>query len=414
MKNLEKSTLAVRKRSVAGGARGQSVGGDRRYNLGTLGKGLKILDLLERAGRPLRIQDIVQASGMERGGVFRILSTLDAAGYIERLEDKRYRAIFRRRRIRLGYSAPLSGSPFRHDVTLSIQRAAAAASLELIMLNCSEENPDEHLANAQTFIDAKVDLVIVFLTPDLFAHMLADRFVTAGLPVIAVETPIPGAVFFGGNNFRAGVLAGNALGAYARDHWKRRFDRLILLESSSAASAVQARVSGAVAGVREIVGDLHESQIIHLDGLAHRDSSRAAVEKLFRSAPAQSRTLIAAFNDPSAIGALEAVKATGRERLAVVVGQNATAESRAEIRRNDSPLIASVAYFPERYGDRLAALAMSMLSREQTPLAVYTDHVLLDAHNIARYYPSESQAGWAQSSETPQTHLRQGGLPRVL
>lgn len=363
---------------------------DQKYRLGTLEKGLKILDLLERAGQPMRIQDIVQASAMERGGVFRILSTLASSGYIERLPDKRYRAVFRRRKIRLGYSAPLSGNPFRRDVTLSIQRAAADASLELIMLNCSEENPDEHLANAQTFIEAKVDLAIVFLTPDLFAHMLADRFVTAGLPVIAVETPIPGAVFFGGNNFRAGFMAGNALGAFARDHWDRQLDRLVLLESSSAAPAVQARLSGAVAGVRDILGDLPESKIIHLDGYAHQDSSRSATEKLFKSIPRKSRTLISAFNDPSAIGALEAVRASAREEFAVVVGQNATAESRAEICRADSPLIASVAYFPERYGDRLTTLAMSMLNREQTPLAVYTDHVLLDAHNIAHYYPDEA------------------------
>lgn len=364
-------------------------GQETKYRLGTLEKGLKVLELLERAGKPLRIQDIVEASGMERGGVFRILSTLAGVGYVERLGDKRYRAVFRRRRIRLGYSAPLSGNPFRRDVTLSIQRAAAASSLELIMLNCSEENPDEHLANVQTFIEAKVDLVIIFLAPDLFAHMLADRFVTAGLPVIAVETPIPGAIFFGGNNFRAGFLAGNALGAFARDRWKRQFDHLVLLESSSAASAIQARLSGAVAGVRDVLGELDESRIVHLDGLAHRDSSRVAVEKLLKSLSPKARTLISAFNDPSAIGALEAVRAAGREKVAVVVGQNATAESRAEIRHGGSPLIASVAYFPERYGERLAGLAMSMINHEKTPLAVYTDHVLLDSRNIGSYYPIE-------------------------
>jgi ribose transport system substrate-binding protein len=362
---------------------------NERYSLGTLEKGLRILDLLERANRPLRIQDIVESSGMERGGVFRIVSTLAAAGYIERLKDKRYHVIFRRRRIRLGYSAPLSGSPFRRDVTLSIQRAAASASLELLMLNCGEDNPGEHIANAQMLIDAKVDLIIVFLTLDLSTHVLADRFVTAGLPVIAVETPIPGAVFFGGNNFRAGFMAGNALGAYARDHWNRQFDRLVLVESSLAAPATQARLSGAVAGVREILPDFPESRIIHLDGLAHSESSCAAVDKLLKSLPPRSQLLISAFNDPSAIGALEAVRAASREETVVVVGQNATAESRAEISKPRSPLIASVAYFPERYGDRLVTLAMSILNREQTPLAVYTEHVLLDAHNISRFYPRD-------------------------
>lgn len=365
---------------------------NRQYRLGTLEKGLKILDLLERAGRPLRIQDIVASSQMERGGVFRILSTLESSGYIERLADKRYRANFRRRRIRLGFSAPLSGNPFRRDVTLSIQRASSDSALDLVMLNCSEDNPEEHIGNAQTFIDAKVDLAIVFLTLDSFAHVLADRFITAGLPVIAVETPIPGAVFFGGNNFRAGFLAGHALGTYARDRWKRQFDKLVLIESSLAAPATQARLSGAVAGVRDVLPDLPESSIVHLDGLSHAESSRAAVDRLLQSVAPASRLLISAFNDPSAIGALQAIRAANREESTVVVGQNATAESRAEIRRRNSPLIASVAYFPERYGEKLVTLALSILNREQTPLAVYTEHVLLDEHNIARYYPPDERA----------------------
>jgi ribose transport system substrate-binding protein len=361
-----------------------------RYHLGTLEKGLKILDLLERAGRPLRIQEIVAASQMERGGVFRILTTLESSGYIERLNDKRYRANLRRRRIRLGYLAPLSGNPFRRDVTLSIQSAASDAGLELIMLNCSEENPEEYIGHAQTFVDAKVDLVIMSLRRDLFAHVLGDQFMTARLPVIALETPIPGAVFFGGNNFRAGVMAGHALGTFARDRWNGNFDRLVLVESSLSAAATQARLSGAVAGVRDILPDMPDSRIVHLDGLANSEASRVAVDKLLRSVPPKSRLLISAFNDPSAIGVLQAIRAVGREKSAVVVGQNATAESRAEICQIGSPLIASVAYFPERYGEKLVSLTMSILNHERTPLAVYTEHVLLDANNIARYYPVKS------------------------
>jgi ribose transport system substrate-binding protein len=363
---------------------------NQRYRLGTLEKGLKILDLLERAGRPLRIQEIVAASQMERGGVFRILTTLESSGYIERLNDKRYRANLRRRRIRLGYLAPLSGNPFRRDVTLSIQRAASDAGLELILLNCGEESPEEYIGHAQTFIDAKVDLVIMSLRRDLFAHVLGDQFITAGLPVIALETPVPGAVFFGGNNFRAGVMAGHALGTFARDQWKGQFDRLVLVESSVSAAATQARLTGAVAGVRDILPDMPDSQIVHLDGQAFSEASRVAVDKLLKSVTPKNRLLISAFNDPSAIGVLQAIRAAGRERFAVVVGQNATAESRAEICRRGSPLIASVAYFPERYGEKLVSLAMSILNHERTPLAVYTEHVLLDANNIARYYPISS------------------------
>lgn len=385
--NRDRAELSDQKARAADA--GRATDARRRYTLGTLEKGLKVLDLLERASGALRIQEIVQTSGMERGGVFRILSTLLEAGYVERMSDKRYRAVFRRKRIRVGFLAPRSLNPFRRDVIRGIKQGAVSASLELVMMDSGEDDPDSYLANVQAFAEAKVDLVIAFLTPDRFAHLLSEQLAAIGLPVIAVETPIPGAVFFGGNNFRAGFLAGNALGAYARDYWKRGFDQLVLVESSSVAAAIQARLSGAVAGVRDVLGEIAEDKIVHLDGLAHHDASRAAVEKLFRSVPTTTHTLIAAFNDPSASGVVEAIRTASRQRFAVVVGQNATTESRVEICRGDSPLIASVAYFPEKYGERVVKLALALLNREQTPLAVYTEHVLLNHQNIAHYYPDE-------------------------
>jgi ribose transport system substrate-binding protein len=92
------------------------------------------------------------------------------------------------------------------------------------------------------------------------------------------------------------------------------------------------------------------------------------------------------FNDQTAIGALEAVRAAGREADVAIVGQNATKESWEEIRDRDSRFIASVAYFPERYGEKLVRLARSILNREPVPPAVYTDHLVLDSRNIDRYY----------------------------
>ena len=39
-----------------------------------------------------------------------------------------------------------------------------------------------------------------------------DTFQRAGIPVIAVDIPLPGATFFGADNYRAGRMAGEALG----------------------------------------------------------------------------------------------------------------------------------------------------------------------------------------------------------
>ena len=46
-------------------------------------------------------------------------------GYVERLENKRYRSTFRQRRIRIGFMAPLNGTPFRSVLAAGIRQAAA-------------------------------------------------------------------------------------------------------------------------------------------------------------------------------------------------------------------------------------------------------------------------------------------------
>ena len=362
-----------------------------QYKAGTLDKGLEVLEALERASEPLRIHDVVEATGIERAAVFRFLCTLEGRGYIERLSDKRYRAKLRRWRPRFGYLAPLSGNSFRHDVTVGLQDAAAKAGVELVMINSSPSHAGDSVENVQVLLDAHVDLVVMFEPVNSLAHVLADRFISAGLPVISVETAVPGALFLGGNSYRAGNLAGQALGVFARDKWNSSFDKLLLLESSLAAPANQARLSGTVDGLREILGDIPQSKILHLDGLAHSEASLSACIKAFGLLPPKNRLLISAFNDLSAIGALNALRTSKREKWAAIVGQNGTAESRKELLREDSPLIASVAYFPEKYGEKLIRLALAVLHREQTPLAVYTEHVLLNHDNISRYYPREAE-----------------------
>lgn len=60
------------------------------------------------------------------------------------------------------------------------------------------------------------------------------------------------------------------------------------------------------------------------------------------------RTLIGAVNDTCALAALRAFEEAGGEHFCAVMGQNATPEARNELRRPDTRLIGSVAYFPDQ------------------------------------------------------------------
>src|SRR4029079_8237351 len=86
------------------------------------------------------------------------------------------------------------------------------------------------------------------------------------------------------------------------------------------------------------------------------------------------RVLVGAANDPSALGAARAFQEAGRAATCAIVGQNAEPDARAELREPRTPLIASVGYFPEKYGDGLLRLALDILARKAGPPPVFNNH----------------------------------------
>ena len=53
-------------------------------------------------------------------------------------------------------------------------------------------------------------------------------------------------------------------------------------------------------------------------------------------------------------------------------------------------LIASVAYFPEKYGDGLIKLALDILARKAVPPAVFMTHQVITPENVDHFYPNDS------------------------
>jgi ribose transport system substrate-binding protein len=105
-----------------------------------------------------------------------------------------------------------------------------------------------------------------------------------------------------------------------------------------------------------------------------------------------SHILVGSINDSVALGAVRAFAEAGRSEHCAVVGQNGTIAARAELREPNSRLIGSVGFFPEKYGEHLVALALSILRGESTPTAVFVKHTLITRQNVDSYYPNDALA----------------------
>jgi ribose transport system substrate-binding protein len=280
-------------------------------------------------------------------------------------------------------------SQFCREVIQSLERAAARYGVHLVTVN-NRYSSREALHNADLLIREAVDLVFEFQPYEQIAPMISSKFSAAGIPVIAVELPHPGAMFYGANNYQAGIIGGRALGKWTRTHWHGSAEELVLLELPIAGKLPSVRMKGMADGLRTELPDFDSLPVMHLDGKG--DFQRVfTVMKRFFNQRRPKKTLVCAVNDICALAAIRAVEEIGGDDLCAVVGQNAIPEARQELRRPGTRLIGSVAFFPERYGDELIPLALAVLQNRPVPAASFVKHQLITSKNVDLAYPLDTQ-----------------------
>jgi ribose transport system substrate-binding protein len=361
-------------------------GKNARYFVASVSRALDVLDLFGSNNPELSLSEIAKQLKLTRGSAFRVLFTLDQKGWVEKVPGtKKFRRVYRANRFRVGY-AMLSGEfPFVRDVSLGLSEAAGKFGVELITFdNCG--NAEIALMNARAFVDKRVDFVIEFQPHERVAPIIAHYFAEAKIPCLAIDIPQPGAVFFGADNYRAGLIAGRALGEHALARWNGQVDKVILMEVPHVGHVPGARVTGAVNGIQEVLGSEPDTDVIHVNCGGTLHDGYQVMSTLIRSIPSSARVLVATLTDPIAVGAVRALEEAGRTEYAAVMGQNATIEARMEMRKEGSCLIGSVGYFPEKYGEQIMPLVLSILGGGAVSTAVYIHHFLITKENVDRYY----------------------------
>jgi ribose transport system substrate-binding protein len=350
----------------------------------------KLLSAFYSSGEALPLREIAVRSGLPKTMVFRLIYTLEKCGMVEKIGDNLYRSCVRPLRQKLfkfGYAAQGTDYQFSKDVSIGLERAAAAEGIALISLD-NRYNPKIAQRNADILVREKVDLVIEYQTDENVAPMVASKYSAAGIPLIAIEIPHPGAVYFGANNYEAGLIGGRYLGRWAKQHWQGDVDEIIMIALPRAGNLPRMRLTGMLAGLREILPATENCKVNFLDGDGVLSTSFSVVRKHLRACTEQ-RFLIGAVNDPSALGALRAFQEVGKAGSCAIMGQNASPEGRAEMRRPDTRLIGSVGYFPEKYGSEVVKLALDILNHRPVPPAVFAKHHLITPENVDHFYPND-------------------------
>ena len=280
------------------------------------------------------LKEVSLRSGLPKTMAFRLLYTLEKCGMVEKVGENLYQSCLRpwkQKLYRFGYAAQGTDYQFSREVSASLQRAATVEGIELISLD-NRYNAKIAQHNADLLVREKVDLVIEFQTDQEVAPIVAAKYREAGIPLIAIDIPHPGATYYGANNYEAGLIAGRYLGRWVKENWYSEVDEIILLELARAGSLPRMRLTGILVGLGSFLPDMKNCRIVRLDGDGEFGPSFEAVRKHLRSSRAR-RQLVGAINDPSALGALRAFQEAGRSECCAVMGHNASPEGRAVLRQ---------------------------------------------------------------------------------
>ena len=345
-----------------------------------------LLLAFQQEGEVLRLRDLVRKTGLDSATILRLIGTLEQRGFVGRLRKNEYRSNIKpivRSRYKLGYASQGEDASFSQEWTESILRRATAEGIDLLALN-NGFDPETALRNVDIFVRERVNLVIEHQFNEQLAPIISSKLLEAGIPLIAMGTAHPGATYYGGNNYGAGLMGGRYLGRWAKKFWKGA-DELLLLELSIAGPLLQSRLTGVEVGVKEFLPNL---SVFRLKGTAQFGDTLALVRKHL-SHTQRRRVLVGAVNDPCALGALRGFEESGLIENCAVMGQGGSAEGRAELRRPCTQLVGTVAFFPEQYGKHILALALDILNKKPVPPAVFVNHQLLTSANVDHYYPND-------------------------
>jgi ribose transport system substrate-binding protein len=389
-----------------------------RYLVEAVLRACDLLEAFRTEGELLGLRDLVARTGLGKTTAFRLLRTLEERGLVVNAGNRRFRLNIRplkRSRWRVGYAALGAEFTLSREVTESLQQAADAEGVDVLALD-NRNSARTALANADLLVKQKVDLAIEHQPDEHVAELLSARFLAAGIPFIAVNVPHPGATFFGANNYLAGLLAGQHLGRWARQHWQGKLPEVIFIGRPKAGALINSRIAGAQRGLQESLPALEESRFVYLGSPDGRfGTGLEVVRKHLRRSKAE-QVLVAVTGDQTALGALRAFEEAGRLSHCAVVGMSGSFEARNELRRKGTRLIGSVAYFPETYGRGLIALALKILGGQPVPPAVFTKHQVITPENVNHFYPNDELMDFVDverrpSAPTPRWSPSRGSRP---
>lgn len=288
---------------------------------------------------------------------------------------------------------------FDLKVNPSMRNAAEAAGVELLVFNNAYPSTTQPLENADACVTREPDLIVSFNVFAELTEAIMAKYNAENIPVIAVDVTHAGSVFWGADNCATGRFAAEFAANWAEEHMWPEEEMVVLTGLDPAVGGAPAcRNTAFTDFFKENYPGIPEENYFDVDmrtaELGPNAGALAATTDWLTANPDAKYIVATSINDDRAFGIASAMAQADRGDPTVdgvVIGKNADAIALDAIREGNSPLVGTVSFFPERYGDFIIPLALDILAGNAVPSINRVPHEVISIDNIDIYYPEEEE-----------------------
>lgn len=262
-------------------------------------------------------------------------------------------------KVTIGMAISTLNNPFFVTLKEGAEKAAKAAGAELIVVDAQDDTAKQ-ISGIEDLIQKKVSVILINPTDSDAVVSAVESANKAGIPVITVDRAANGGTVvthIASDNVKGGQMAGDyilkAIGGKGN---------IVELQGKAGTSAARDRGEGfhkAVDGKEGV--KVVASQPADFD----RALGLSVMENILQSN--NDIQAVFAHNDEMALGALQAIEATGKKGI-IVVGFDATADAVSAV--NAGTMSATVAQKPDLIGQQAVETAVKVAGGEKVPNAI--------------------------------------------
>ena len=292
----------------------------------------------------------------------------------------------------LAFTNIMGGIPFCESVWKNVQDQWKLAGGDPAKLYYADNQYDATigLKNADIMLAKMPDVLINFQFDSKVNSIISVKFSAANIPIIAVDVPTPGAPFMGVNNFKVAYMAGEeAMKWVDKLGGIDKIDNIILMQMPSGGEVTMLRSEGFYqAFVDKYGAEVIDPKTIRADGGAgEAEQANKAMTDVLATIPDAQNCILTSINAQTMSGIISAIQTAGRwdpEKWIVIThGADETGNQQVV----DGLVKASIAYFPERYGEYLIPASVALMKGEVVPPFMYVENVPITMDNMKDYYP---------------------------